>query len=188
MGNDLGMKRKKMGEHDLRHQIPTKGQAFATRRVVAIDSGCSQTLLSNKEAIQNYTDANVFMNVANDSAIICPGQGDLKLNSDFTMLNVLHCTEVSLNLLSVSQPCDQGLIVKFDKEHAIAHRKGKPNEVVLRAHRDQGLYTFKLPPVVNQALGTTKSTHRSVLHHRRMGHLNYQSLRLLSSFRWYGFR
>lgn len=180
---DVGTKHKKQnfGKDDLRHSIVGKQTANVTRKV-AIDSGCSQTLMSNKETIQNYSTANVLMNVANDSSMHCPGQGDVALSTDLKLSNVLHCPDVALNLLSVSQLCDRGLIVRFDKEHAIVHKKGKPNDVVLRAHREDGLYTFKLPaPASSKALATTKSTHRSVLQHRRMGHLNYQSLRLLSN-------
>jgi hypothetical protein len=54
------------------------------------------------------------MNVANDSAMHCPGQGGLEINGDLKLSNVLHCPDVALNLLSVSQLCDKGLIVKFD--------------------------------------------------------------------------
>jgi hypothetical protein len=172
-------KRKALSEDDLRHKIVGKGKANVAHRRVAIDSGCSQTLMSNKETIQNYKTANIQMNVANDSVMHCPGKGDLAVNNDLNVSNVLHCPDVSLNLLSVSQLCDKGLIVRFDKEHAIVHKQGKPNDVVLRANREEGLYVFKLP--TNQALAASNTTHRSELYHRRMGHLNYQSLRLLSN-------
>jgi hypothetical protein len=90
-----------------------------------------------------------------------------------------------MNLLSVSQLCDKGMIVKFDKEHAIVHKKGKPNEVVLRGYREKGLYVFKMPKAItfeqgNNALTVTKSPSRSELYYRRMGHLNFRLISNLS--------
>ena len=52
--------------------------------------------------------------------------------------------------------------------------------ILLFVYREEGLYVFKLPTSTDQkALAATKSTHQSELYHRRMGHLNYQPLRLL---------
>jgi hypothetical protein len=47
---------------------------------------------------------------------------------------------LAMNLLSVSQLCDLGLIVKFDKQHVTVKRNG---DVVLQGARKGGFYIYK---------------------------------------------
>ena len=79
-----------------------------------IDSGCSQTLLKNKETIQNYTNVNFEMLTASADVLHCPGKGDIELNGDVCIRNAVFSPNASMNLLSVSQICDLGNQIKFD--------------------------------------------------------------------------
>lgn len=145
-----------------------------------LDSGCTQTLLRNKEELQNYTNVNFEMQTASADVLQCPGKGDLQVNSNMKIGNAVYSPDAAMNLLSVSQICDMGNRVTFDKEHATVF--DKCGQVILRALRRGGLYVTK--PINerprNQVLVTKNSSARTTLYHRRMGHLNIQSLRLLS--------
>jgi len=146
-----------------------------------IDSGCSQTLLNNKEQIQNYTNVNFEMQTASTDVLTCPGKGDVDLNSDIRITNAMFSPNASMNLLSVSQLCDLGNRVHFDAQHATVYNRS--GRVVLRGKRVGGLYLFKQTLPSSEAVGhamTTKSSENTTLFHRRMGHINIQSLRLLS--------
>ncbi len=95
------------------------------------------------------------------------------------MSNILHCPNVALNLLSVSQLADCGLDILFDSEKCVVKKRGT-NQVVLRGNRVGDLYYYTRPS--ERALFTTSSNSvplRSELFHRRMGHINYQDLKLL---------
>ena len=161
---DGSQKKRKSSQNDLRF---------------VLDSGCTQTLLRNKESLKNYTDVNFKMQTAGADVLQCPGKGDLKVNSDMEIGNAVYSHDAAMNLLSVSQICDIGNRVTFDKEHATVFNKS--GQVILRAIRKGGLYVMKLigKDETGQALAI-RSSERTKLQHRRMGHLNIQSLRLLS--------
>lgn len=139
-----------------------------------IDSGCSQSILMNKTKLSNYLPFHTTMTTADDGVLTCIGKGDLVINSNVTVRNVLHCPEVALNLISTSQLCDQGLTMQLASNDITVKRK---NSVVLRAKRIDGLYMVHIPPSRSLLL---KSSSRTTLLHRRMGHLNLKSLRLLT--------
>lgn len=139
-----------------------------------LDSGCSQTILMNKDALLNYSPYYCSMSTANDGKLNCIGKGDLVVNSELTIKDVLYCPQVLMNLISTTQICDQGFTLRMDQQYCYV-LKGK--RIVLRARRDTGL--FEITIARNIAL-LTKGSSRTELFHRRMGHLNLKSLRLLS--------
>jgi hypothetical protein len=102
-------------------------------------------------------------------------KGDLVVNAKLTIKNVLFCPDVTMNLVSASQLCDQGMTLECN-QHSIFVKKNK--EVILKAYRQQDLYVYHIKS--NNVLATTNSSKRTELFHRRMGHLNFKSLRLLS--------
>lgn len=149
-----------------------------------IDSGCSQSLVNNKASLTHYTNAHFTMQTASTDVLHCPGKGDVTVNNDITITNAVYSPDATMNLLSVAQICDLGNQVRFDSQHATIYNRS--NRVILRGNRVGGLYLFKkprtataLPSPAGQSF-LTKSSTNTVLFHRRMGHLNYQSLRLLS--------
>ena len=147
-----------------------------------IDSGASKSLVGNKDVMHNYSNHYTEMSVAdaNADSMKCPGKGSIELNNQLKLENVVHCPDVALNLLSVAQLADRGLEITFDNDSCIVRNK-KTKDVVLRGKREGGLYTYIQGRVVDTALATTekKSSSLSELFHRRMGHINYQDLKLL---------
>lgn len=157
----------KLATNDLRHEL-------------IIDSGCSNTSVFNKEHLLNYYHSPYDMRVANGEVMTAPGRGTLPLVK-LTLTGVLWCPDICVNLLSVAQLCDIGLIVTFDSAKCVVtHKHSK--EVVLRGVRKGNLYTYTKTPQ-GHALSMShrpKSTHLSIMAHRLTGHLYQRALPLLS--------
>lgn len=76
--------------------------------VFIVKLGCSQSILMNKSHLNNYHPFSSSFVTAYAGTLICVGSGDLVINSDLTVKNVLHCPNIAINILSPSQICDQG--------------------------------------------------------------------------------
>jgi hypothetical protein len=116
------------------------------------------------------------MRTANDGTLKCVGTGYLVLNSNLTIRNVLYCPDVSMNLTSASQICDQGFSIECTKS-ATYVKKGQ-EFFFNKKKRKQYLYVFQM--LTFYGLSVSNKTELTLLFHRRMGHLNLKSLRLLS--------
>ena len=175
---------------DLRYTLKGKGKMLMISKdkgksndTFVLDSGCTQSILKNKDWIINYRDYDAHFTAANNGSLRCIGIGDLKVNDQLTIKNVLYCPTVAFNLVSVSQICNQGLTIETTKQHMFVKQERK---IILSAILRNGLYLFKptgIPPnnraLLSKHMSTAKETQMQVFH-RRMGHLNFKSLRLLS--------
>ena len=142
-----------------------------------LDSGCTNTLLSNKHVLTDYTELSNFnMGTADGSPMKCPGKGTLTAES-LSLKDVLHCPDTEMNLMSVSQLCDLGLIGTFTAS-GCHFRKVEGGKPVLVGRREGNLYYYDVSEA-GSALAV-KSTAKTELAHRRMGHLNHRALKLLS--------
>ena len=178
-------KRAALATDDLRHRInalngKASGHAFSARGTMVrradalvLDSGCTQSILMNKEQLQNYRSYFCNFSTADAGTLQCVGIGNLFVSPDLTIKDVLYCPEISMNLISVSQLCDQGHTMSVNRQ-TITLTKNR--RVVLTARCEDGLYQFF--PSVQRALLAGNA--RTSLFHRRLGHLNLKSLRLLS--------
>jgi hypothetical protein len=129
----------------------------------------------NKVHLTKFRSHRATFMTADSGTLKIIGVGDLLINSGLTLKDVLFCPTVSMNLISVSQLCHQGFTINSSKSSTLVMRNRK---VILSALLENGLYQFKIAPIAQKALATSSS--RTHLFHRRMGHLNLKSLRLLS--------
>ena len=178
-------KRAALATDDLRHRInalneKAAGHAFSARGTMArradalvLDSGCTQSILMNKEQLQNYRPYFCNFSTADAGTLQCVSIGNLFVSPSLTVEDVLYCPEISMNLISVSQLCDQGHTMSVNRQ-TITLTKNR--RVVLTARCEDGLYQSL--PTVQRAL--LAGCARTSLSHRRLGHLNLKSLRLLS--------
>jgi len=182
----LTMKRKDsstqqfIAEDDLRVALMTTKRQRNTQNETnyIIDSGCTESILMNKQSIQNYHPYNQTMSTADDGTLVCIGRGDLIINSSLTIHNVLYCPDATMNLLSGSQICDEGFTINIDQKSLYVMKR---STIILRASRNGNLYQINIPnPAAHIVNSVTTSSRRTELAHRRCGHLHYQSLRLLS--------
>jgi len=127
----------------------------------------------NKANLVNYRSYNATFLSADHGTISCEGIGDLKVNDSLTLTDCLFSKDISMNLISESQLCKLGYTTQTTQTSKIVKRN---RQVVLSAKEVDGLYIFRLQQ--QRVLATSHA--RTEMFHRRMGHLNLKSLRLLS--------
>jgi len=141
--------------------------------VFILDSGCTQSILKNKRHLKNYRPYEATFTSADYGTINVTGVGDLTINADLTITNCLYASNIAMNLISENHLCKHGLTINTNENSKIIKRKRK---TILTAKASNGLYIFYL----NMQRAMTLSHSRTLMFHRRMGHLNLKSLRLLS--------
>jgi transposase InsO family protein len=168
-----------LAQTDLRRSLKG-GKAFSVTNskdteVFVLDSGCTQSILMNKELLTNFRPYEAKFMTADAGQLNIIGKGDLFINTELTLKDVLLCPQIALNLLSVSQMCAQGLTVQTNKTSMLVLRN---RTVILSALHNDGLYQFRIRQPMKE-LALSVGSNRTQLFHRRMGHLNYKQLRLL---------
>jgi len=141
--------------------------------VFVIDSGCTQSILMNKDSLTNFRSHYATFQSADYGQIICEGIGDFVVNQDLTITDCLFSKNISMNLISESQLCKQGFTTQTNQNSKVIK---KNRQVILSTQEIHGLYIFRLK--LQKVLALSHS--RTQIFHRRMGHLNLKSLRLLS--------
>ena len=85
------------------------------------DSGCSQHMIGNRNILTNLQPSrqdNVIFGVDTKGKVV--GTGALIFLALSKLKDVLLFEGLTLNLISVSQLCDDGLLVRFTKEKFMA--------------------------------------------------------------------
>jgi hypothetical protein len=155
------------------------GSDAKTIRFIA-DSGASTHFISNKKSLANYRAEDSNASVANGGSMKIAGRGSLKLeNGELT--NVLHCPELSHNLLSISNLCDKNNTVTFTKSGCIA-RSNESGKIIMSGVRQGSMYIcgLNLASTALMAARNNKPCTLTDLWHRRLGHISHKSLRLLA--------
>jgi hypothetical protein len=120
------------------------------------------------------TARNQFLLVEGKGSVHLDSTGEIKIN------DVYFVPSLAFNLLSVGSITDMGLVVVFDHQQCLIYQG--PNKVVESGIRDPktGLYRYLVPnpkfPVC--AVASPLVAH---LWHRRLGHLNYHSIRAMGT-------
>ena len=94
------------------------------------------------------------------------GKGDIHLNSTL-IKDVLFVDSLKHNIFSVSQFCDKGYQVMFDKDLC---KISLDNKVILSAQRYNNIYLVYPNDVTNLKCLVVNDTSDSWLWHRRLGH------------------
>ncbi|GKB85568.1 putative ribonuclease H-like domain-containing protein [Tanacetum coccineum] len=173
--------------------VNTDSGSFMLKKILlqnhaVVDSGCSNHMTGNKSYLSDYEDFNgVFVAFRSDpKGGKITGKGKIKTaNLDFD--DVYFVDELKFNLFSVSQMCDKKNSVLFtDTECLILSPSFKlldENQVVLRAPRQNGVYSLDLKNIVASrgitCLYANATTDESKLWHRRLGHVNFKNINKL---------
>lgn len=96
--------------------------------------------------------------------------------------NVLHVPELAVNLLSVSRIAENGNVVIFDKKGCTI--KNEKDEVLAYCKQANGVYRLETKRMCMLA----KSTNTAMEWHRRLGHVNFQTLKRMKSNPMYGIK
>ncbi|KAJ9561513.1 hypothetical protein OSB04_006673 [Centaurea solstitialis] len=134
-------------------------------------------MTGRKELLSNYREEyGGSVKFGNNELSPVVGHGDI-VCKDITINNVAHVEGLNHNLFSIGKFCDKDLEVNFNKRRcAVRTEWGRE---LLVGTRKTNLYTIKLRHMLakkSQCLITQKSSHQSLLWHRRLSHLNYRYL------------
>ncbi|GKB17713.1 retrovirus-related pol polyprotein from transposon TNT 1-94 [Tanacetum coccineum] len=146
-----------------------------------VDSGCTKHMTGNLTLLCNFVD-NYLGTVCfgNDQFAPILGYGDL-VQGNITINRVYYVEGLNHNLFSVGQFCDADLEVAFWKSTCFV-RDLQGNDL-LTGNRGSDLYTISLQETTSSTpicLMAKASPTQAWLWHRRLSHLNFDYINLLS--------
>nr|GEU86402.1 hypothetical protein [Tanacetum cinerariifolium] len=146
-----------------------------------VDSGCSNHMTGNLKLLINFVEKFIgTMKFRNDQITPILGYGDL-VQGAVTIKRVYYVEGLNHNLFSVGQFCDADLEVSFRKSTCYI-RDLKENDLLTGSRRTD-LYSITLQdtsspnPICLMAKATSS---QAWLWHRRLSHLNFDTINLLS--------
>ena len=157
-----------------------------------LDSGCTSHMCGESEKFREIGNSDkTYLHLADKTSTSIAGVGKVKTvfnnGSDIKTVNLentLHVPELRTSLLSVGKFADKDWRIIFEKTGASI--ENELGEVVLRANREcGGLYYICESPeiagVVTDTKGSTTAKTQLNDWHRRLGHINFQFIKKLSS-------
>ncbi|GJQ90557.1 retrovirus-related pol polyprotein from transposon TNT 1-94 [Tanacetum coccineum] len=146
-----------------------------------VDSGCSKHMMGNLKLLTNFVEKFLgTVKFGNDQIAPILSYGDL-VQGTIIIKRVYYVEELNQNLFSVGQFCDADLEVAFQKSTCyIRYLKGND---LLTGSRGTNLYSITLQdtttpnPICLMAKATSS---QAWLWHRRLSHLNFNTINLLS--------
>ncbi|GJU99470.1 retrovirus-related pol polyprotein from transposon TNT 1-94 [Tanacetum coccineum] len=148
-----------------------------------VDSGCSKHMTGNLKLLSNFVEKFLgTVKFGNDQIAPILGYGDL-VQGNVTIKRVYYVEGLNHNLFSVGQFCDADLEVAFRKSTCYI-RDLKGNDL-LTGSRGTDLYSITLqdtstPNLICLMAKATSS--QAWLWHRRLSHLNFDTINLLSKY------
>lgn len=143
-----------------------------------VDSGATDTLVTNKQGVEIYKSIAHPIHTANGSIIMAEAIGKFKSPS-LSLEQVLVCPKVTENLLSVSKLNDQGLDVLFSNEKVFIGKNFQPGDVFLDGLRRNNSFFVSLDMPNESSAKTAVSSIDDW--HLKFNHLNQKDLKLLAS-------
>nr|GFB92752.1 retrovirus-related Pol polyprotein from transposon TNT 1-94 [Tanacetum cinerariifolium] len=146
-----------------------------------VDSGCSKHMMGNLKLLINFVEKFLgTVKFGNDQIAPILGYGDL-VQGAVTIKRVYYVEGLNHNLFSVGQFCDADLEVAFRKSTCFI-RDLKGNDL-LTGSRGTDLYSIT-PQDTNSpnpiCLMAKATLSQALLWHRRLSHLNFDTINLLS--------
>lgn len=139
-----------------------------------IDSGASNHMTPNGNMLSEKKDSDIaHITAANNERIKVESVGSTTICADdgkIAVDRVLHVPGLAVNLLSVSKIVERGNSVLFNKEGCFIKNSG--NEMVASCKSTNGIYRIEAAGVCM----LTKHKATAMEWHRKIGHVNYQTL------------
>ncbi|GKB26272.1 retrovirus-related pol polyprotein from transposon TNT 1-94 [Tanacetum coccineum] len=146
-----------------------------------VDSGCTKHMTGNISILCNFVEKYLgTVRFGNDQFALILGYGDL-VQGNITINRVYYVEGLNHNLFSVGQFCDADLEVAFRKSTCFV-RDLQGNDL-LTGNRGSDLYTISLQETTSSTpicLMAKASPTQAWLWHRRLSHLNFDYINLLS--------
>ncbi|GJZ59583.1 retrovirus-related pol polyprotein from transposon TNT 1-94 [Tanacetum coccineum] len=170
----------------VRNESVTKTASFAIDNIVQliifiVDSGCTNNMTGNLSLLCNFIEKYLgTVRFGNDQFAPILGYGDL-VQGNIMISRVYYVEGLNHNLFSVGQFCDADLEVAFQKSTCFV-RDLQGNDL-LTGNRRTDLYTISLQETTSSTpicLMAKASPTQAWLWHRRLSHLNFDYINLLS--------
>nr|GEX37876.1 integrase, catalytic region, zinc finger, CCHC-type, peptidase aspartic, catalytic [Tanacetum cinerariifolium] len=147
-----------------------------------VDSGCSKHMMGNLKLLINFMEKFLgTVKFRNDQIALILGYGDL-VQGAVTIKRVYYVEGLNHNLFSVGQFCNADLEVSFRKSTCYI-RDLKGNDL-LTCSRGTDLYSISLQDTTSHnliCLMAKVTSSQAWLWHRRLSHLNFDTINLLSN-------
>ncbi|GJX42826.1 integrase, catalytic region, zinc finger, CCHC-type containing protein [Tanacetum coccineum] len=153
--------------------------------LLIIDSGCSKHMTGNLKLLSNFVEQFLgTVKFRNDQIAPILGYGDL-VQGNITIKRVSYIKGLNHNLFSVGQFCDADLKVAFRKSTCYI-RDLKENDILTGSHGiDLYFITLQDTSTPNLICLMAKAlASQAWLWHRRLSHLNFDTINLLSKYNW----
>lgn len=141
-----------------------------------IDSGASSHMtphLHTLNATKNVQSNGIITANGSNLQVKSIGNAQVKLNSaSIKIFDVLHVPSLTANLLSVHKIVEKGNTVTFNANGCTIYNK--KNEIVLHTKPVNGMYKIDAS---SENCMLTKNEATAMLWHKRLGHLNLQSIK-----------
>ncbi|GJW34886.1 retrovirus-related pol polyprotein from transposon TNT 1-94 [Tanacetum coccineum] len=167
----------------VRNESVPKRVSFAIVQLILfiVDSGCTKHMTGNVSLLCNFVEKYLgTVRFGNDQFAPILGYGDL-IQGNITIKRVYYVEGLNHNLFSVGQFCDADLEVAFRKSTCFV-RDLQGNDL-LTGNRGSDLYTISLQDTTSSTpicLMAKASPTQAWLWHRRLSHLNFDYINLLS--------
>lgn len=142
-----------------------------------IDSGSARNMTPFGDIVDEKakSDINEVLTASdNNLEVKCMGRVNLKISNNNVEVNdCLHVPDLSVNLLSVSSIVKNGNKVIFDASGCTIFNAN--NAIVAQCNETDGVYKLRVS-AVSRSMFSKVNHNNLVKWHRRLGHLNYQSM------------
>ena len=150
-----------------------------------LDSGCSRHMTGNKRWLSKLEKKNGGNVTFGDNKTgKNRGIGEISIDDDVLVKNILFVDGIHHNLISVSQLCDNQMIIEFTRIGCNILDE-ETRKVLLVGKRVKNIYIIDLEEIRNSrvCLVAKYEENEVDLWHRRLGHLSYHSLKKLVSLK-----
>lgn len=141
-----------------------------------VDSGASSHMTPHAKLLKDMKSVNVSHIVsANNAKMMVKSAGNAILNlnkTEIEVADVLHVPELAANLLSVCSIVEKGNSMLFDANGCTI--KNDKNEIVATCKPKNGVYKFH---GADGVCLLSKEKTSALTWHRRLGHINFQSMK-----------
>ena len=146
-----------------------------------LDSGCSRHMTGEESLLTDVVKkAGPLVTFGDDSKGFTTGYGDMIIGN-VTIKHISLVDGLKHNLLSISQFCDKGFTVQFQKEQCLISNR-KDEKLKLRGVRKGNLFIADLNSASKGEVScfySKASSAESWLWHKRLSHLNFKTMNSL---------
>jgi transposase InsO family protein len=145
-----------------------------------LDSGCTNHMTSNEGIFVDMEDSNSKVRLGNGDVVNVKGKGRIGVQTkkgSRLIRDVMHVPDLDQNLLSVGQLLENNYSLFFNDGCCIIRDKKAGNSIIAKVKMENRSFPLNFKHSNDKAFRMVAND--SWLWHKRLGHLNFQGLKLL---------